>query len=152
ASRAYTASRADYTADLVATRLEAGRIIEAFEALEEGRAQGLLELLLERGLPQATVDSALWIRYVAAEGVLQRAGEDLAAQGDEEAKESRERPEGAGAVAADAEQRLARARQGREAAQSKYTRARVEQERILAEIRRSVPGLEAGGSSLAHMR
>ncbi|HKQ59166.1 MAG TPA: tetratricopeptide repeat protein [Candidatus Eisenbacteria bacterium] len=148
AGRAFAAGNAEIVAELVATRLARGDIAAAFQALEEGRAQGLLQTLSERGLGTAGVDPEAWRRYEIADRAFAAAGRELADAGAEEARQAREAADAPASSKADTarqqtrERELGQARARREQAQNAYTRARVEQERLLGEVRRSVPGLE----------
>jgi CHAT domain-containing protein/tetratricopeptide (TPR) repeat protein len=114
AARAFGADRADVAVQLVRVRLAQGKTAPAFQALEEGRAQGLLALLSGRGLSGAGSDPDLWRRYLASEHTFQNASQMLAEAGTND----------------------------HEGALSTYTQARLEQDRLLGEIRRSLPGLE----------
>lgn len=131
AGRAFSAANASYAAELVRVRLERGRSLAAFETLEEGRAQGLLQLVSERGLGRAGVDPDVWDRFLAAEKRLQKAGKDLSLAREEAAQRGQE-------VAG--------------TALSAYTEARLEQERLLGEVRRSVPGLQPRSFSFEEAR
>ncbi len=147
AGRAFAAKHAGYAADLVGVRLARGQTVAGFQALEEGRAQGLLQLLSERGLGRSAVGPELWRRYEAAERAFQKAGNELAAAGADEARLEGEvaAPAGTGAEKAELQAKqeaFSKVKKGREEALSAYTRARVEKERLLGEVRRSVPGLE----------
>jgi CHAT domain-containing protein/tetratricopeptide (TPR) repeat protein len=158
--RAFGVLEADVAPKLVGARLAQGKIAEAFQALEEGRAHGLLELLSERGLSQAGNDPELWRTYVIAEHAFHSAAQDLAAAGESEARLERETqaatlPRGGATADAAAPNRasaLAEAAKERAAASSAYTKARLEQDRILGEIRRSVPGLEPRARSFDEAR
>jgi len=118
AGRAFGAFHAGYASDLVGVRLARGKTIAAFGTLEESRAQGLLQLLSERGLARAGVDANLWRHYEAAEDAFATVASQLS-----EASAKGEVSE-------------------REEALSAYTQARLEKERLLGEVRRQVPGLE----------
>jgi CHAT domain-containing protein/tetratricopeptide (TPR) repeat protein len=158
--RAFGVLEADVAPKLVAARLAQGKIAAAFQALEEGRAHGLLELLSERGLSQAGNDPELWRTYVIAERAFHSAAQDLAAAGESEARLEREMRAAAasrGGATADAAapngaSALAEAAKERTAASSAYTKARLEQDRILGEIRRSLPGLEPRARSFDEAR
>lgn len=157
AGRAFSAVNAGYAAELVQVRLERGRSVAAFETLEQGRAQGLLQLVSERGLGQAGVDPDLWGRYEAAEKSFQKAGRDLALVGEQEAQIEQEvagtaGPGGDTSVRAARQADLSTAKKASEAALSAYTEARMEQERLLGEVRRSVPGLQPRSFSFEEAR
>ena len=125
---------ADSAEQVVRTRVELGRTSEAMAALEEARAQGLGQLLSERDLSGARMDPALWSRYEAAEQAFVLASKDLAELG-----VAQEPAPGSSSQSAES----AEAMKQREVALSAYTRARVERERLLREVRSAVPGLEA---------
>jgi CHAT domain-containing protein/Tfp pilus assembly protein PilF len=147
AGRAFAAKYTFHATALVRVRLARGKTVAAFEALEEGRAQGLLQLLSERGLASAGVDTELWQRYEAAEDSFETAAVRLGEASTNEVIVEREVADLASDVAAESElaakqKQLAEATEEREDALSAYTRARLEKQRLLGEVRRRVPGLE----------
>jgi CHAT domain-containing protein/tetratricopeptide (TPR) repeat protein len=144
ADRAFAVSHIDFAGRLVRIRLDRGKPLEALHTLEEARAQGLLQLLSERGLDQSGVDPELWREYAIAEQVFLKAGKDLAAATAGEA-----RLKGNTEAETDA---LATARTKREEALAVYTRARLEKQRLLGEIRHAVPGLEPSELSFDEAR
>jgi CHAT domain-containing protein/tetratricopeptide (TPR) repeat protein len=139
ASQAFTARFADYARELVETQFALGRVPEAFQTHEEGRAQALLRILRERGLEQRVPDAELWQAYREAESAFQAAGKKLAEAGSNEAEVERD-AQGAELEAMRAE--LATVRAAREHALSAYTQARLDVEQRLAEVKRAVPGLD----------
>ena len=66
-----------YAARLVSYRVNLRKVQEAFAALEDGRAQALLQLMLERGVGPGQVDPKLWAEYQEALQAQGRAYEDL---------------------------------------------------------------------------
>jgi CHAT domain-containing protein/tetratricopeptide (TPR) repeat protein len=147
ADRAFAASHTDFAGRLVHLQLERGKPLEAFRTLEEGRAQGLLQLLSERGLGRSGIDPELWQSYESAEHVFLNAGQDLAAAGADEGRLEHEIEELRSSDSDEAtletkRSELAAAARRREETLGIYTRARLEKERLLAEIRSAVPGLE----------
>lgn len=124
-----------YAEQVVRTRFSLGRTSEALTALEEARAQGLLELLLERDVSGASIDPALWARYLAAEHAFTIASRQLADIRSDRTASSTSAPRGSVGAAPGATKE-------REAALAAYTRARVEKERLLRELRGTTPGLE----------
>jgi len=154
ARRGFAETFAQYATRLVHARLALGRVAEALRALEEVRAHGLLQILSERGLDSAVPDAALWSRFDLAEQAYVRAGKELADSGMEEQRlQDRiavfERSGSPGAPTDHRERRaLDAATRRREAAGEAYTRARVNRERLMVEVRRTVPGLEPQAFSL----
>jgi CHAT domain-containing protein len=110
--------------------------------LEEGRAQALQQLLLERGLTARLAPPALWQAYQQALAAQNRAGRALEQAGEAEAKAKRaldvqgEQPTGA---AAPPHQALASAQATRVEAEAAYTRARLAAEARWAAVKQGTP-------------
>jgi CHAT domain-containing protein len=153
ASRAFGSSHADYAADLIAVQMARGRTLEAFHTLEESRAQGLLELMSERRLSRTEIDSVLWSRLETAELALQKAGKELAACGEQLAELQLHKNAGASKSGSNSDSDgTANPRTRRDRAMASYTTSRLEQERLLEQVRRSVTGWKAGEKSLMSAR
>jgi tetratricopeptide (TPR) repeat protein len=145
-----------YATDLVRTQIALGEMADALETLEQSRAQALLQMLALRGMEERLDDPELWKAYRRAESEFQKVAKRLAEAADKESGSEASLELARSSAVADEiranEATLAATRAERERVTRDYTRARVEMEERLAEVRRAVPALRDDPVSLEEAR
>jgi CHAT domain-containing protein/Tfp pilus assembly protein PilF len=128
---------------LVRYQVALGKIDEAFGALEEGRAQALLQLLAGRGIARRLAPGEVWRRYELAQAASDRAGKALENAGAAEGKaklalESEVAQQSAVEVIQERLRVLKEREQATEQARQASVAPRVEAERRWAEVRHTI--------------
>lgn len=130
-------------ANLVRYQVALGRAEDAFVTLEEGRAQALQQMLLERDTAKRRAPPEVWRAYEEAQRTYDLRGKALEKAGEGEARATAaleaEKAQQAGKAAIVAKQQaLTAAQKETERVREEYTQARVEAERRWGEVRQAV--------------
>jgi CHAT domain-containing protein/tetratricopeptide (TPR) repeat protein len=146
ARQAFGASTLGYAATLVRYQVAREKLSEAFATLEEGRAQALQQLLLERKADLRGVDPKTWAGYqlaVVAQGQAEQAlaetslNEARARQALAQAQQTTPKPDTLERLQAGVEAAAGRFQE----AHSRYTEARLKTEELWRQVRKSAPGI-----------
>jgi CHAT domain-containing protein len=142
---------------LVRFQLALGHADDAFVTLEEGRAQALLQALTERGVARRLAPVDRWQRYELAQTASNHAGKTLETAGGAEAKatialEAEIAQQSGPAIIQEKHRDLADREWDTEQARQAYTRARVEAERLWAEVRHTIEVAIPAPSAVADAR
>jgi CHAT domain-containing protein len=144
ARQAFGAATADHAAELVRYQVARKRVSEAFATVEEGRAQALQQLLLERQADLRVVEPRLWSAYRSAVMARERTEQILSKAGLQEtlARRALETARATPLPPADQE-RLQVAWEAAaaqlETAQSAYIQARLAADLAWAAVKKSAP-------------
>ncbi|HET9370499.1 MAG TPA: CHAT domain-containing protein [Vicinamibacterales bacterium] len=155
ARQAFESRHQEINQQLVRLLIAAGRVDEAFATSEDGRARALLDLMGQRSTVRRLAPADRWQQYDVAQAATNRAGRSLEAAGEAEAaaRLALERDDAIETTPIEIRrQRVVDRQQATRAAQQAYARARVESDRLWAEIRASIENVMPAPVSTAEAR